>query len=178
MPTNRVCSAPAVSHASAVNTNQTTHPNRGQNAISPESQCATAFFSNSTTLCPYAEEVPDLGNLTVTEVSWDALRLDWTSPEGIYEQYVIEVQEADQAKEAHSLTVPGSQRSMEIPGLRAGTPYTITLHGEVRGHRSPPQAVEVTTGIRPSSQTKDMTVIGREKSPQVSALSPSCWQAV
>uniref|UniRef100_A0A8D0ZPK1 Tenascin n=1 Tax=Sus scrofa TaxID=9823 RepID=A0A8D0ZPK1_PIG len=95
------------------------------------------------------EEVPDLGNLTVTEVSWDALRLDWTSPEGIYEQYVIEVQEADQAKEAHSLTVPGSQRSMEIPGLRAGTPYTITLHGEVRGHRSPPQTVEVTTEAEP-----------------------------
>uniref|UniRef100_A0A8D1LTN8 Tenascin n=1 Tax=Sus scrofa TaxID=9823 RepID=A0A8D1LTN8_PIG len=95
------------------------------------------------------EEVPDLGNLTVMEVSWDALRLDWTSPEGIYEQYVIEVQEADQAKEAHSLTVPGSQRSMEIPGLRAGTPYTITLHGEVRGHRSPPQAVEVTTEAEP-----------------------------
>ncbi|XP_047624215.1 tenascin isoform X7 [Phacochoerus africanus] len=102
------------------------------------------------------EEVPDLGNLTVTEVSWDALRLDWTSPEGIYEQYVIEVQEADQAKEAHSLTVPGSQRSMEIPGLRAGTPYTITLHGEVRGHRSPPQAVEVTTAELP--QLGDLVV--------------------
>ncbi|XP_020938825.1 tenascin isoform X11 [Sus scrofa] len=102
------------------------------------------------------EEVPDLGNLTVTEVSWDALRLDWTSPEGIYEQYVIEVQEADQAKEAHSLTVPGSQRSMEIPGLRAGTPYTITLHGEVRGHRSPPQTVEVTTAELP--QLGDLVV--------------------
>uniref|UniRef100_I3LJU9 Tenascin n=1 Tax=Sus scrofa TaxID=9823 RepID=I3LJU9_PIG len=152
----KASTAPAVSHASTVNTNQTTHPNRGQNAISPESQCATAFFSNSTTLCPYAEEVPDLGNLTVTEVSWDALRLDWTSPEGIYEQYVIEVQEADQAKEAHSLTVPGSQRSMEIPGLRAGTPYTITLHGEVRGHRSPPQTVEVTTAELP--QLGDLVV--------------------
>ncbi|EPY80078.1 tenascin isoform 1 [Camelus ferus] len=77
------------------------------------------------------EQVPDLGNLTVSEVSWDALRLSWTSPDGIYEQFVIEVQEADQAKAAHSLTVPGSQRSVEIPGLRAGTPYTVTLHGEM-----------------------------------------------
>uniref|UniRef100_A0A8C3WXC8 Tenascin n=1 Tax=Catagonus wagneri TaxID=51154 RepID=A0A8C3WXC8_9CETA len=102
------------------------------------------------------EEVPDLGNLTVTEVSWDALRLDWTSPEGIYEQFVIEVQEADQAKEAHSLMVPGSQHSTEIPGLRAGTPYTITLHGEVRGHRSPPQAVEVITAELP--QLGDLVV--------------------
>ncbi|XP_023484514.1 tenascin isoform X4 [Equus przewalskii] len=91
------------------------------------------------------EEVPDLGNLTVTEVSWDALRLDWTTPDEIYEQFVIEVQEADQAKEAHSLTVPGSLRSVEIPDLRAGTPYTVTLHGEVRGRRTRPLAVEVMT---------------------------------
>lgn len=102
-------------------------------------------------LCPYAEEVPDLGNITVTEISWDALRLDWTTPDGIYEQFVIEVQEAGQAEEVHSLTVPGSLRSVEIPGLRAGTPYTVTLHGEVRGRRTRPLAVEVITGIGPGT---------------------------
>ncbi|XP_026960881.1 tenascin isoform X8 [Sagmatias obliquidens] len=95
------------------------------------------------------EEVPDLGNLTVTEVSWDALRLDWTSPDGIYEQFVIEIQEADQTQEAHSLTVPGSLCSTEIPGLRAGTPYTITLRGEVRGRSTQPLAVEVITAELP-----------------------------
>nr|XP_031533331.1 tenascin isoform X11 [Vicugna pacos] len=102
------------------------------------------------------EQVPDLGNLTVSEVSWDALRLSWTSPDGIYEQFVIEVQEADQAKEAHSLMVPGSRRSVEIPGLRAGTPYTVTLHGEVRGHRTQPLAVEVITAELP--QLGDLAV--------------------
>lgn len=102
-------------------------------------------------LCPYAEEVPDLGNVTVTEISWDALRLDWTTPDGIYEQFVIEVQEAGQAEDVHSLTVPGSLRSVEIPGLRAGTPYTVTLHGEVRGRRTRPLAVEVITGIGPGT---------------------------
>ncbi|XP_059870238.1 tenascin isoform X3 [Delphinus delphis] len=95
------------------------------------------------------EEVPDLGNLTVTEVSWDALRLDWTSPDGIYEQFVIEIQAADQTQEAHSLTVPGSLCSAEIPGLRAGTPYTITLRGEVRGRSTQPLAVEVITAGEP-----------------------------
>ncbi|XP_066896982.1 tenascin isoform X5 [Kogia breviceps] len=95
------------------------------------------------------EEVPDLGNLTVTEVSWDALRLDWTSPEGIYEQFVIEIREADQAQEVHRLTVPGSLCSVEIPGLRAGTPYTITLRGEVRGRSTQPLAVEVITAELP-----------------------------
>uniref|UniRef100_A0A2K6NME7 Tenascin n=1 Tax=Rhinopithecus roxellana TaxID=61622 RepID=A0A2K6NME7_RHIRO len=91
------------------------------------------------------EEVPDMGNLTVTEVSWDALRLNWTMPDGTYDQFTIWVQEADQVEEAHNLTVPGSLRSVEIPGLRAGTSYTITLHGEVRGHSTRPLALEVIT---------------------------------
>uniref|UniRef100_A0A2R9ATW7 Tenascin n=1 Tax=Pan paniscus TaxID=9597 RepID=A0A2R9ATW7_PANPA len=95
------------------------------------------------------EEVPDMGNLTVTEVSWDALRLNWTTPDGTYDQFTIQVQEADQVEEAHNLTVPGSLRSVEIPGLRAGTPYTITLHGEVRGHSTRPLAVQVVTEALP-----------------------------
>ena len=65
------------------------------------------FFSNLATLSPCAEEVPVLGNLTVTEVNWDALRLHWTSPDGIYEQFVIKIRETDQPQEVHSLTVPG-----------------------------------------------------------------------
>ncbi|XP_009243068.4 tenascin isoform X6 [Pongo abelii] len=102
------------------------------------------------------EEVPDMGNLTVTEVSWDALRLNWTTPDGTYDQFTIQVQEADQVEEAHNLTVPGSLRSVEIAGLRAGTPYTITLRGEVRGHSTQPLAVEVITEELP--QLGDLVV--------------------
>lgn len=134
-------------------------------------------FSNSGTLCPYAEEVPDLGNLTVTEVSWDALRLHWTTPDGIYEQFVIEVQEAGQAKEAHSLTVPGSLHSVEIPGLAAGTPYTVTLHGEVRGRSTRPLAAEVITGIGSSSQIRGVIepiCLGNRENPCGKSQSQGC----
>ncbi|XP_069431381.1 tenascin isoform X7 [Ovis canadensis] len=102
------------------------------------------------------EEVPVLGNLTVTEVNWDALRLHWTSPDGIYEQFVIKIRETDQPQEVHSLTVPGSQHSVEIPGLKAGTSYTITLRGEVRDHSTQPLAVEVITAELP--QLGDLVV--------------------
>ncbi|CAK7293770.1 Tnc [Vulpes lagopus] len=102
------------------------------------------------------EEVPDLGNLTVPEVRWDGLTLDWTAPDGFYEQFVIEIQEADQAKEAHSLTVPGNLRSVEIPGLRPGTPYTVTLHGEVGGRSTRPLVAEAITEELP--QLGDLAV--------------------
>ncbi|XP_073907271.1 tenascin isoform X7 [Castor canadensis] len=93
------------------------------------------------------EEVPGLGNLTVTELSWNALRLDWTTPDETYDQFIVQVQATDQVEEVHNITVPGSQHSMEIPGLRAGTPYTITLHGEIRGSSTRPLAVEVITAM-------------------------------
>ncbi|XP_077904189.1 tenascin isoform X3 [Ictidomys tridecemlineatus] len=96
------------------------------------------------------EEVPDLGNLTVTEISWDTLRLDWTTPDDIYDQFIIQVQEAGQVEEALKLMVPGSLHSVKIPGLRAGTPYTVTLHGELKGRTTRPLAAEVTT--EPESQ--------------------------
>ncbi|XP_010833433.1 PREDICTED: tenascin [Bison bison bison] len=102
------------------------------------------------------EEVPGLGNLTVTRVSWDALRLHWTSPDGIYERFVIKIRQTDQPQEVHSLTVPGSQHSVEIPGLKAGTSYTITLRGKVRDHSTQPLAVEVITAELP--QLGDLVV--------------------
>ncbi|XP_045878916.1 tenascin isoform X4 [Meles meles] len=106
------------------------------------------------------EEVPDLGNLTVTKVGWHGLSLDWTAPDGIYEQFIIEIQKADRAEEAHSLTVPGSLRSVEIPGLRAGTPYTITLRGEVRGRSTPPLVVEAVTEELPQLGDLAVTEVG------------------
>ncbi|XP_070315316.1 tenascin isoform X5 [Odocoileus virginianus] len=102
------------------------------------------------------EEAPGLGNLTVAEVSWDALRLHWTSPDGIYEQFVVKIRETDQPREVHSLTVPGSQHTVEIPGLKAGTSYTITLLGKVRDRSTQPLAVEVITAELP--QLGDLVV--------------------
>ncbi|XP_006890769.1 PREDICTED: tenascin-like isoform X1 [Elephantulus edwardii] len=106
------------------------------------------------------EEVPDLRNLTVTEVSLDTLRLDWTTPEETYEQFVIQVQEAGQAEEVHNLTVPGHVRLVAIPGLKAGTSYTITLQGMLRGRSTRPLTVEVITEELPQLGELVVTEVG------------------
>nr|XP_012998381.1 tenascin isoform X2 [Cavia porcellus] len=108
----------------------------------------------------WTEEVPSLGNLTVTDVSWDAFKLDWTTPDEIYDQFVIEVQEADQVERTHNLTVPGSLRSVKIPGLTAGTAYRITLHGEARGRRTRPLAAEIFTEKLPQLGDLAVTEVG------------------
>lgn len=98
-------------------------------------------------LYPPPGETPNLGEVTVSKVGWDALRLDWTAPPGAYEQFFIQVQEADTVEAVQNLTVPGGQRSVDLPGLKTATRYNITIHGVTQDFSTTPLSVEVLTGI-------------------------------
>lgn len=97
-------------------------------------------------LCPSPGETPHLGEVTVSEVGWEALKLNWTAPEGVYEQFLIQVQEPGTEEAAQNLTVPGGLRSVDLPGLKAATPYSITIRGVTRDFSTAPLSVEVLTG--------------------------------
>ncbi|XP_077904193.1 tenascin isoform X7 [Ictidomys tridecemlineatus] len=96
------------------------------------------------------EQAPALENLTVTEVGWDGLKLNWTAADQAYEHFVIQVQEANKVEAAQNLTVPGSLRAMDIPGLKANTPYRVSIYGVIRGYRTPVLSAEAFT--EPESQ--------------------------
>uniref|UniRef100_A0A803W9Q8 Tenascin C n=1 Tax=Ficedula albicollis TaxID=59894 RepID=A0A803W9Q8_FICAL len=104
--------------------------------------------SNGLTLCPYAEE-PELGQLSVSKPGWDGFQLTWTAADGAYESFVIQVQEAGSPEEPRNVTVPGTLSSVNVTGLKASTPYTITLQGLARGYRTKPLSLETTTGEQP-----------------------------
>lgn len=82
----------------------------------------------------------------VSEVGWNALKLNWTAPEGAYEQFFIQVQETDSVEAAQNLTVPGGLRSVDLPGLKAATHYSVTIRGLTRDFSTTPLSVEVLTG--------------------------------
>ncbi|XP_052500619.1 tenascin isoform X5 [Budorcas taxicolor] len=92
---------------------------------------------------------PELGNLTVTEAGWDGLRLNWTAADQAYEHFVIQVQEANRVEAAQNLTVPGNLRTVDVPGLKAATPYRVTIHGVIRGYRTPMLSAEASTAGEP-----------------------------
>ncbi|XP_058997959.1 tenascin isoform X2 [Mustela lutreola] len=92
---------------------------------------------------------PELENLTVTEVGWDGLQLNWTATDQAYEHFVIQVQEANGVEAAQNLTVPGSLRAVDIPGLKAATPYRVTIYGVIGGYRTPVLSAEASTGATP-----------------------------
>ncbi|XP_019065369.1 tenascin isoform X5 [Fukomys damarensis] len=96
------------------------------------------------------EHVPELENLIVTEVGWDGLKLNWTAADQPYEHFVIQVQEANKVEATHNLTVPGSLRAVDLPGLKAGTHYTISIYGVIWGYRTPVLSTEASTGKTPN----------------------------
>ncbi|XP_032107322.1 tenascin isoform X11 [Sapajus apella] len=95
------------------------------------------------------EQAPELENLTVTEVGWDGLRLNWTAADQAYEHFVIQVQEVNKVEAAQNLTVPGSLRAVDIPGLKAATPYRVSIYGVIQGYRTPVLSAESSTAKEP-----------------------------
>uniref|UniRef100_A0A8C0VQN3 Tenascin C n=1 Tax=Cyanistes caeruleus TaxID=156563 RepID=A0A8C0VQN3_CYACU len=101
--------------------------------------------SKPTTVKGSTEEEPELGAFSVAETGWDGFQLTWTAAEGAYESFVIQVQEPGQPEERRNITVPGGLSSANVTGLKANTPYTITLQGVARGYRTKPLSLETTT---------------------------------
>ncbi|XP_067599636.1 tenascin isoform X4 [Pseudorca crassidens] len=95
------------------------------------------------------DHAPEMENLTVTEAGWDGLKLNWTTADQAYEHFVIQVQEANRVEAAQNLTVPGSLRAADIQGLKAATPYRVTIYGVIRGHRTPMLSAEASTAGEP-----------------------------
>eukprot|EP00070_Physeter_catodon_P020852 XP_023981947.1 tenascin isoform X4 [Physeter catodon] len=95
------------------------------------------------------DHAPEMENLTVTKSGWDGLKLNWTTADQAYEHFVIQVQEANRVEAAQNLTVPGSLRAVDIQGLKAATPYRVTIYGVIRGYRTPVLSAEASTAGEP-----------------------------
>ncbi|XP_027723897.1 tenascin-like isoform X5 [Vombatus ursinus] len=117
------------------------------------------FSTHPLSIQATTEEVPELRNLTVTKVSWDSLKLNWTAADGAYEIFVIKVQEANNLEEAQNLTVSGKLQSVDVLGLQAETPYTITLYGVSRNYTTEPLSAEATTEEAPKLRSLTVSEI-------------------
>uniref|UniRef100_A0A8C3H4J9 Tenascin C n=1 Tax=Corvus moneduloides TaxID=1196302 RepID=A0A8C3H4J9_CORMO len=105
--------------------------------------------SKPTTVKGSTEEEPELGGLSVSKTGWDGFQLTWTAADGAYENFIIQVQESGNPEETRNVTVPGALSSVNVTGLKANTPYNITLQGVTRGYWTKPLSLETTTGEQP-----------------------------
>ncbi|KAL8174440.1 UNVERIFIED_CONTAM: hypothetical protein K2H54_044849 [Gekko kuhli] len=105
-----------------------------------------------------SEEEPELGNLSVSDVHWDGFRVSWTTAEGAYENFIIQVRESNHSRVMQNLTVLGSLRSVDITGLQPNVLYIVTLYGVTQGYRTKPIRVQSITATKP--EVSDLTVSG------------------
>ncbi|XP_057640131.1 tenascin isoform X2 [Chionomys nivalis] len=108
------------------------------------------------------EELPQLGGLSVTEVSWDGLTLNWTTDDLAYKHFVVQVQEANNVEATQNLTVLGSLRAVEIPGLKADTPYRVSIYGVLQSYRTPVLSAETSTAKEPQIGNLNVSGITHE----------------
>ncbi|XP_078502004.1 tenascin-X isoform X11 [Lissotriton helveticus] len=87
---------------------------------------------------------PWLGELTVSDVTKDSVRLSWTQQGGDYDTFLIFYRDADGRPQG--LPVKKDQRTARVSGLTPTTKYTFLLYGVKGRRRSTPITAEATTG--------------------------------
>lgn len=94
-----------------------------------------------------SEAEPQLGTLTLTNVTPDSFNLSWTTRDGPFAKFVIHIRDSYAAHEPQELTVSGGARSAHISGLLDYTGYDINIKGTTdAGVHTEPLTAFVMTG--------------------------------
>ncbi|XP_072493672.1 tenascin-X isoform X3 [Notamacropus eugenii] len=116
---------------------------RGKQRVGPISAIATTD--------PLSVE-PHLGEVTVTDVTRDSLRLSWTVTEGKFDSF--EVQYKDRNGQPQVVSTEGIQDEVTISGLEHSRKYKFLLFGIKDGKRHGPISVEAKTDSPKASGIK------------------------
>ncbi|XP_043858192.1 tenascin-X [Dromiciops gliroides] len=79
---------------------------------------------------------PQLGELTVTEITSDSLRLSWTVTEGPFDSFMVQYKNGDGQPKV--VRTGGKQKEVILSGLDPNHKYKLNLFGFHEGHRVGP----------------------------------------
>ncbi|XP_056313264.1 tenascin isoform X8 [Danio aesculapii] len=92
---------------------------------------------------------PQIGSLSVSDVSWDSFNVSWIIEDGpAFDSFVIEVANSA-GPERQNLSVSGDARNLWMSGLSPGTSYMITMYGVHQGSILGSVNVEAATEAEP-----------------------------
>ncbi|XP_047228732.1 tenascin isoform X2 [Girardinichthys multiradiatus] len=92
---------------------------------------------------------PMLGNLIISDITWDSFTASWSPTGGDFDSFVIEVTNMEDFSERQNLTLSGDASSLVISGLNPNTNYMVGLYGMHQGSFLEPLYSEATTVIQP-----------------------------
>ncbi|XP_058029601.1 tenascin-X isoform X2 [Ahaetulla prasina] len=134
-----------------------------------------------TIVSPTSTPEAPLKNLQVTEVSPNQLRVTWSAPPDFFHRFSLYYRDPKSGAPPQKISVPGTERSVDLMDLHPGMEYEIELHGErPGGSYSAPFSTKIITA--PSSPTNDkiQTIVSPTSTPeaplknlQVTEVSPN-----
>ncbi|XP_017163464.1 tenascin isoform X5 [Poecilia reticulata] len=92
---------------------------------------------------------PALGNLVLSDITWDSFTASWSPTGGDFDSFVIEVINMEDLAERQNLTLSGDASSLVISGLNPNTNYMVGLYGMHQGSYLEPLYREATTEAEP-----------------------------
>ncbi|XP_014841199.1 PREDICTED: tenascin-like isoform X4 [Poecilia mexicana] len=92
---------------------------------------------------------PALGNLVLSDITWDSFTASWSPTGGDFDSFVIEIINMEDLAERQNLTLSGDASSLVISGLNPNTNYMVGLYGMHQGSYLEPLYREATTEAEP-----------------------------
>uniref|UniRef100_A0A3B5MRE7 Uncharacterized protein n=1 Tax=Xiphophorus couchianus TaxID=32473 RepID=A0A3B5MRE7_9TELE len=90
-----------------------------------------------------------LGNLVLSDITWDSVTASWSPTGGDFDSFVIEVINMEDLAERQNLTLSGDASSLVLSGLNPNTNYMVGLYGMHQGSYLEPLYREATTAEEP-----------------------------
>ncbi|XP_058997965.1 tenascin isoform X8 [Mustela lutreola] len=96
---------------------------------------------------------PEIGNLTVSDITPESFNLSWTATDGAFETFTIEIVDSNRFLETMKYNISGAERTAHISGLPPNNHFVIYL-----------------SGLAPSARTQIVTSATTEAEPEVDNL--------
>ncbi|XP_034753011.1 tenascin isoform X5 [Etheostoma cragini] len=109
------------------------------------------------------EPKPTVGNLTISDITWDGFTASWIPNAREFDSFVIEVTNLENFEESQNLSLSGDALSLGISGLNPNTSYMVGLFGMYQGSFLEPVYTESTTEAEPEVEhlfVSDITADG------------------
>uniref|UniRef100_A0A8C2K9F6 Tenascin C n=1 Tax=Cyprinus carpio TaxID=7962 RepID=A0A8C2K9F6_CYPCA len=121
-------------------------------AVYGDSLKPPGFHSKYLKLCSkdkLNEEKPQVGNITISDVSWESFSVSWELDRGEVEGFLVEVSDPDGLSDGQNHTLSSQEFSLAVTDLSPSTFYRVTLYGLYKGELLDPVFAEVITEAEP-----------------------------
>ncbi|XP_074464795.1 tenascin isoform X4 [Larus michahellis] len=92
---------------------------------------------------------PEVGELTVSDITPESFNLSWTTTNGDFDVFTIEIIDSNRLLEPMEFNISGNSRTAHISGLSPSTDFIVYLYGISHGFRTQAISAAATTEAEP-----------------------------